>query len=170
MNRGGNLTIQGGCSSMAGAFQEDGKLIIEKDAGHRIGSNMKGGMINVQGSVTNFAGESMEEGTILIRGHAGERVGAGMSGGTIIVLGSVGKEPGIGMTGGKVIVAGNCPSAGNGAEIREINSKEILEISEHLEPLGLSINKDALVLVPSENNSNVFELSLIHISEPTRPY
>ena len=139
MNRGGNLTIQGGCSSMAGAFQEDGKLIIEKDAGHRIGSNMKGGMINVQGSVSNFAGESMEEGTILIRGHAGERVGAGMSGGTIIVLGSVGKEPGIGMIGGKIIVAGNCPSAGNGAEIREIIPKEILEISEHLEPLGLSL-------------------------------
>ena len=165
MNRGGNLTIQGGCSSMAGAFQEDGKLTIEKDAGHRIGSNMKGGMINVQGSVTNFAGESMEEGTILIRGHAGERVGAGMSGGTIIVLGSVGKEPGIGMTGGKVIVAGNCPSAGNGAEIREINPKEILEISEYLEPLGLSINKDALVLVPSENNSNIFEYPEISIME-----
>ena len=74
----------------------------------------------------------MENGTILIRGHAGEKAGAGMSGGTIIVLGSVGKEPGIGMTGGKLIVSGSCPPAGQGAEIREINSEEIIEISEHL--------------------------------------
>lgn len=165
MNRGGNLTIQGGCSSMAGAFQEDGRLIIEKDAGDRIGSNMEGGRINVQGSVSNFAGESMKGGTILVRGHAGERVGAGMSGGTIIVLGSVGKEPGIGMTGGKVIVAGNCPSAGSGSDIREIKPKEILEISEHLEPLGLSINKDALVIIPSEKESSVFEYPEISIME-----
>ena len=165
MNRGGNLTIQGGCSSMAGAFQEDGRLIIEKDAGDRIGSNMRGGMINVQGSVSNFAGESMGEGTILVRGHAGERVGAGMSGGTIIVLGSVGKEPGIGMIGGKIIVAGNCPPAGEGAEIREIKSKEISEVSEHLEPLGLSINKDALVIIPSEKDINIFEHPEISIME-----
>ena len=165
MNRGGNLTVQGGCSSMAGAFQEDGRLIIEKDAGDRIGSNMEGGKINVQGSVSNFAGESMKGGTILVRGHAGERVGAGMSGGTIIVLGSVGKEPGIGMTGGKVIVAGNCPSAGSGSDIREIKPKEILEISEHLEPLGLSINKDALVIIPSEKESSVFEYPEISIME-----
>ena len=40
-----------------------------------------------------------------------------------------------------------------------------MEISEHLEPLGLSINKDALVLVPSENNSNVFEYPEISIME-----
>jgi len=165
MNRGGNLTIQGGCSSMAGAFQEDGRLIIEKDAGDRIGSNMKGGVINVQGSVSNFAGESMKEGTILVRGHAGERVGAGMSGGTIIVLGSVGKEPGIGMNGGKIIVSGNCPPAGNGAEIREIKPKEISEISEHLEPLGLSINKDALVIIPSEKDTAIFEYPEISIME-----
>ena len=165
MNKGGNLTIQGACSSMAGAFQENGRLIIEKDAGDRIGSNMNGGMINVQGSVSNFAGESMKDGTILVRGHAGEKVGAGMSGGTIIVLGSVGREPGIGMTGGKVIVAGSCPPAGNGAEIRGINTKEISEISEHLEPLGLSVNSDALVIIPSQDVTAIFEHPEISVME-----
>ena len=158
MNQGGNLTIQGNCSSMAGAFQKDGRLIIEKDAGSKIGSHMNGGMINVQGSVSNNAGESMKGGTILIRGHAGERTGAGMSDGSIVVLGSVGKEPGVGMTGGKIFIAGNCPPPGHGADMRSINSKEILEISEHLEPLGLSINKDALVIVPSEKLQNHLEL------------
>jgi len=165
MNRGGTLTIQGGCSSMAGAFQEGGRLIIEKDVGDRVGSNMTGGFINIQGSAANFAGESMKEGTILIRGHAGEKIGAGMSGGNIVVLGSVGKDPGLGMIGGKVFVAGNCPPAGEGAEIREISPKEIIEISEHLEPLGLSINKDALVIVPSEKDPVVLERPEISIME-----
>ena len=158
MNQGGNLTIQGNCSTMAGAFQKDGMLIIEKDSGSKIGSHMNGGLINVQGSVSNNAGESMKGGTILIRGHAGERTGAGMSGGSIIVLGSVGKEPGVGMTGGKLIVAGSCPPPGHGADMRSIKSDEILEISELLEPLGLSINKDALVIFSSEKKQSHLEL------------
>tara|TARA_B110001454_G_scaffold218580_1_gene247003 strand:- start:53957 stop:55630 length:1674 start_codon:yes stop_codon:yes gene_type:complete len=154
MNQGGNFTLQGNCSSMAGAFQENGRIIIEKDAGDKIGSHMNGGMINVQGSVSNNAGESMKGGNIIVRGHAGERAGAGMSGGSIVVLGSVGKEPGVGMTGGKIIVSGNCPPPGHGADMRSITSEEILEISEHLEPLGLSINKDALVLIAAKERFN----------------
>ena len=154
MNQGGNFTLQGNCSSMAGAFQEKGRIIIEKDAGDKIGSHMTGGMINVQGSVSNNAGELMNGGTIIVRGHSGERTGAGMSGGTIIVLGSVGKEPGVGMSGGKIIVAGNCPPPGQGADMRSMKSNEISEISEHLEPLGLSINKDALVIVAADKSDN----------------
>jgi formylmethanofuran dehydrogenase subunit C len=154
MNQGGNFTLQGNCSSMAGAFQEKGRIIIEKDAGDKIGSHMTGGIINVQGSVSNNAGELMNGGTIIVRGHSGERTGAGMSGGTIIVLGSVGKEPGVGMSGGKIIVAGNCPPPGQGADMRSMKSNEILEISEHLEPLGLSINKDALVIVAADKSDN----------------
>ena len=149
MNQGGNFTLQGNCSSMAGSFQEKGRIIIEKDAGDKTGSHMTGGTINIQGSVTKNLGESMSGGTILVRGHSSERTGAGMSGGSIIVLGSVGKEPGVGMTGGKIIVAGNCPPPGHGADMRSITNTEILEVSEHLEPLGLSINKDALVIVTS---------------------
>ncbi|MBT3600988.1 MAG: hypothetical protein HOJ39_01775 [Euryarchaeota archaeon] len=154
MNQGGNFTLQGHCSSMAGAFQERGRIIIEKDAGDKIGTHMIGGMINVQGSVSNNAGELMRGGTIIVKGHSGERTGAGMSGGTIIVLGSVGKEPGVGMTGGKIIVAGNCPPPGQGADMRSMESNEISEISEHLEPLGLSINKDALVIVAVDKSDN----------------
>ncbi len=157
LNQGGHFTLQGNCSSMAGAFQKDGKIIIEKDAGDRIGSHMSGGMINIQGSVSNNAGESMQGGTILVRGHAGERIGAGMSGGIIVVLGSVSKEPGVGMKGGRIIVAGNCPAPGHGADMRSIESQEITELSEHLEPLGLSISKDALVIVPSDDSQDYAE-------------
>ena len=157
MNRGGTLTLQGGCTSMAGAFQAKGRLIIEKDAGNRIGANMSGGTINVNGSVGKESGSSMKGGLILVRGHAGDRVGAGMHDGTIIVLGSVGSEPGVGMRGGRIIVAGSCPPPGDGATMRGIEPEEIIDISEYLEPLGLSINEDALVLFSDVNSPPIGE-------------
>ena len=165
MNQGGHFTLQGNCSSMAGAFQENGRIIIEKDAGDKTGSHMNGGMINIQGSAANNLGESMHGGTILVRGHSGERTGVGMSGGSIIVLGSVGKEPGFGMTGGKIIVAGNCPPPGHGADMRSIKIEEISEFSEHLEPLGLSINKDALVIITKDEVHDYPELPEASIIE-----
>jgi hypothetical protein len=38
--------------------------------------------------------------------------------------------------------------------MRSISSNEISEISEHLEPLGLSINKDAIVIVAAKKSGN----------------
>jgi len=146
MNRGGIFTLQGSATSMLGAFQDSGKIIVEKDVGDKIGYQMKGGTIIIQGSAGNEAGGMMSGGTIIIRGHAGDRVGAKMSGGVGIILGSTGSEPGIGMIGGKLIIAGSCPPPGEDVLMRSIDKEEMRHCNEQLNPIGLSINEDALVL------------------------
>ena len=151
MNSGGYFTLQGSSTSMLGAFQQNGRIVVEKDVGDRLGYRMTGGAITVQGSAGDEAGAGISGGTILVRGHAGKMVGAGMRGGTLVVLGSVGSEPGIGMTGGRVVIAGSCPPPGEGVAMRGIEASEISQLSEHLEPLGLTLEEDALVLVPSDS-------------------
>ena len=146
MNRGGIFTLQGSATSMLGAFQDSGKIIVEKDVGDKIGYQMKGGTIIIQGSAGNEAGGMMSGGTMIIRGHAGDRVGAKMSGGVGIILGSTGSEPGIGMIGGKLIIAGSCPPPGEDILMRSIDKEEMIQCNEQLNPIGLSINEDALVL------------------------
>ena len=157
MNRGGSFTLQGSSTSMLGAFQQDGRIVVEKDVGDRLGHRMTGGSITVQGSAGDEAGAGMLGGTVIVRGHAGKRVGAGMGDGTVIVLGSVGSEPGVGMTGGRVVIAGSCPPPGDGTAMRGIDASEISQLSEHLEPLGLTLEDDALVLVPSDSAPTVAE-------------
>ncbi len=153
MNRGGILNVEGSCSSMLGAFQSSGRIVVERDVGDRLAMNMKGGDIVVMGSAGMDACAGMVGGTVVIRGHASSGVGSGMKGGTLVVLGSVGEEPGISMTGGKIIIAGSCPPPGEGAKMRSISTEEVLEISEILEPLGLSVEDDALVLIPEETGA-----------------
>ncbi len=148
MNRGGTVNVEGSCGSMLGAFQLDGRIVVERDVGDRLAMNMKGGNIVIMGSAGKDACAGMSGGTVVIRGQASSGVGSGMKGGTLIVMGSVGKNPGIGMTGGKIVIAGSCPPPGDGSEMRSITTQEVSEISEVLEPLGLSIEDDALVLFP----------------------
>ena len=151
INRGGTFTLRGSASSMLGAFHVAGRTLVEKDAGDKVGYRMAGGSITVQGSVGNEAGAGMTGGTIIIRGHTGSKLGAGMAEGTIVVMGSVGSEPGVEMSGGRLIVSGSCPPPGQGVIMRSIENDEISEFSHLLEPLGLSLNEDALVLEASKN-------------------
>ena len=65
-------------------------------------------------------------------------------------MGSVGSNPGNGMTGGRIIVSGSCPPPPDGVEMRSIKKSEIKEFAKNLEPMGLELNEDALVLEPSE--------------------
>ncbi len=150
MNEGGTFTLQGGCASMLGAFQTSGRITVERDAGDRVGHRMSGGEIIVQGSAAEEAGAGMRGGVIIVRGHVGKMAGAAMEDGVLIILGSAGTEPGLGMLGGRVIVAGSCPPPGEGAAMRSITEDELEELSEHLDPLGLQLDPDALVLVPTE--------------------
>ncbi|MEC7681490.1 MAG: hypothetical protein VYA23_02045 [Candidatus Thermoplasmatota archaeon] len=165
MNDGGTFTLQGSCSSMLGAFQKSGRITIEKDAGDRVGQKMLGGEIIVQGSVGHETGAEMNGGFVIVRGHAGSATGASMSGGTVIILGNTGNDPGIGMTGGRVIISGSCPPPGDGATMREITSNELEEFANHLEPLGLYIDSDALVIVPSDELSKEAEPPETSVSE-----
>lgn len=165
MNDGGTFTLQGGCSSMLGAFQKSGRITIEKDAGDRVGQKMAGGEIIVQGSAGNETGVEMNGGFVIVRGHAGSATGAAMSGGTVVILGNTGSDPGRGMVGGRVIISGSCPPPGEGATMRSIDSGEVDELAEHLEPLGLYIDSDALVIVPSEDGPPQPELPEISVTE-----
>ena len=165
MNSGGNFTLQGSSTSMLGAFQRDGRIVVEKDVGDRLGSRMTGGTITVQGSAGDDVGACMSGGTVIVRGHVGKRAGAGMSDGTIVVLGSVGSEPGVGMTGGRVVIAGSCPPPGEGATMRGVEAAEMIQLAEYLEPLGLTLEEDALVLVPSESSAGIAEMPNSSVAE-----
>ena len=165
MNDGGTFTLQGGCGSMLGAFQKSGRITIEKDAGDRAGQKMTGGEIIVQGSVGNETGAEMIGGLLIVRGHAGHATGAAMQGGTLVVLGNTGNDPGRGMVGGRVIISGSCPPPGEGATMRSIESNELEELAEHLEPLGLHVDSDALVIIPSEDGPAQTESPETSISE-----
>ena len=146
MNGGGSLTVEGGCGSMLGAFQTGGRAVVERDVGDRAGFHMSGGSITIHGSAGSDAGAGMSGGALVVRGHVGGNVGAGMSGGVVIIMGSAGPTPGVGITGGKIVIAGSCPPPGHGASMRSISDSEIEDFSIHLEPLGLSVGDDALVL------------------------
>ena len=164
-NRGGTLTLRGDCGSMLGAFHLSGKTVVEKDVGDKAGFAMNGGEISIQGSTGDEAGYSMAGGFLLVRGHSGDRLGCGMSGGAIVVMGSVGSEPGIGMTGGRVIISGSCPPPPDGVEMRSIKKSEISEFSKLLEPMGLSLNDDALVLESAGDGFSSVEGAEFFISE-----
>jgi len=164
-NRGGTLTLRGNAGSMLGAFHMSGKTVVEKDVGNKAGFGMTGGEISIQGSTGDEAGSSMAGGMILVRGHSGDRVGSGMSGGSIVVMGSVGSEPGVGMNGGRIIISGSCPPPPDGVEMRSIKKSEIKEFSKLLDPMGLSLNDDALVLEPGSENTTSVDSSEVFISE-----
>jgi len=164
-NRGRTLTLRGSAGSMLGAFHVSGKTVVEKDVGDKVGFEMIGGEISVQGSVGDEGGAAMSGGILLVRGHAGDRLGSGMSGGTAIIMGSVGSEPGIGMTGGRIVISGSCPPPPDGVDMRSINKTEISEFSELLDPMGLTVNEDALVLEPGEGHPNSEDTTEYFISE-----
>ena len=153
MNRGGTLNIEGNCESMLAAFQSDGRVVVERDVGDRLAMNMNGGSVTVMGSAGKDACAGMKGGIVVVRGQASSGAGSGMSGGTLIVMGSVGPDPGLGMKGGRVIIAGSCPPPGKGSMMRSITNKEVIELEDFLEPLGLSLEEDALVLVPDEEST-----------------
>ncbi len=165
MNDGGTFTLQGGCASMLGAFQRSGRITIERDAGDRAGHRMSGGEIIIQGSAGDETGAGMLSGTLIVRGHAGLSSGAAMEGGTIVVLGNTGAEPGRGMLGGRVIVAGSCPPPGEGAAMRSIEDSELDELANQLEPLGLQLDSNALVIVPSDDGPPLGEIPECGVSE-----
>ena len=153
MNRGGTLNIEGSCESMLAAFQSDGRVVVERDVGDRLAMNMNGGSVTVMGSAGKDACAGMNDGIVVVRGQASSGAGSGMLGGTLVVMGSVGPNPGLGMKGGRVIIAGSCPPPGKGSTMRSITDKEVIELEEFLEPLGLSLEEDALVLVPDKESS-----------------
>lgn len=107
-----------------GARTAGGELVIEGDAGDRVGTMMTGGTIEVRGSAGDDAGQAMAGGTLRIDGDAGDRLGAatpgasrGMTGGEIVVRGSSGREAGARVRRGLIVVAGDAGASGARAMI-----------------------------------------------------
>ncbi len=92
-----------------GAQMQQGKLIVEGDAGDDLGASMSGGTIHVRGSAGDRVGgpdttrnRGMTGGRIIIQGKAGDHVGLRMRRGTIAIAGEVGLSPGYRMLAGTI--------------------------------------------------------------------
>ncbi len=96
-----------------------GEVVIEGDAGPRVGARMRAGQITVTGNAGWGAGLEMAGGLLYVGGHAGARAGGaalgakrGMTGGELIIRGDAGPEVGASMRRGLVAIGGD---AGEGA-------------------------------------------------------
>jgi hypothetical protein len=145
-NQGALLQIEGKTGDLTAAFQKDGKTIIEKGTGDRVSLGMSGGTVIIRDDAGNDAGESMKNGLLIIRGMVGDRIGSGMIDGTIVTLSNVENDAGSGMTGGKIVVDGRVRSVGEGAQSRDINAEELVELNDLLEPHGFKLTMDATVI------------------------
>jgi formylmethanofuran dehydrogenase subunit C len=114
--RSTRLRIEGALSRVdgIGSGAADGELLIDGDAGRRVGAAMTGGAIEVRGSAGDEAGLAMAGGMLRISGSVGDRVGAaspgaskGMTGGEILVGGSAGAEAAARMRRGLIVVSGD---------------------------------------------------------------
>ncbi len=145
-NQGALLQIEGRTGDLAAAFQSDGKTIVEKGVGDRVALGMSGGTVIVRDDVGVDSGESMSGGLLIVRGLAGERIGSGMIDGTIVALSNVDSDAGSGMIGGRIIVDGKVRSIGKGAQSRDIEAEELVELNDILEPHGFKLTMDATVI------------------------
>lgn len=107
-----------------GEAMESGEIVVEGDAGWRVGRLMSGGVVTVTGSVEGLAGSGMAGGFLEINGDAGDLLGgpmagemAGMRGGAIRVGGNVGARCADRMRRGTIVVDGD---AGENAASRMI--------------------------------------------------
>jgi len=96
-----------------GSEMTDGEIIVEGNAGLRLGEKMRGGRITVHGNAGSWLGTMMVNGEIEVFGDAGHYIGSsyrgareGMRSGTIKVHGSAGSEIGNFMRGGTIIIDG----------------------------------------------------------------
>lgn len=106
----GSLThVDGIAAGMAG-----GEMLVDGDAGRRVGAGMTGGWVDVRGNAGDEAGLAMGGGALRITGHAGHRCGAaaagasrGMTGGELVINGSAGDEVAARARRGLVVVGGD---------------------------------------------------------------
>jgi formylmethanofuran dehydrogenase subunit C len=143
---GASFTLEGNAMGWFGAWNRNGRLVVERDAGPRCGHGMSEGRIAVLGNAGDEAGSGMSGGTLLIRGHAGRRVGMGMTGGLIVVIGDCKADAGQGMSGGRIIVNGRLLPHGEGATQRSLKAAEHKEIKPILEEHGMRIIQDSMVV------------------------
>jgi hypothetical protein len=87
-------------------FDNKKNIVVEGDAGNRVGVGMKGGSIIVKGDAGMVIGGEMIDGTISILGNAGSHIGYFMQGGSITVGKHAGTEVGRRMHAGEIRLNG----------------------------------------------------------------
>lgn len=107
---GDTTTVRRICAGMAA-----GDVVVQEGAGSHAGARMTGGSLLVNADAGDWLGAEMQGGSILTTGTAGDGCGAayrgarrGMTGGTINVRGDVGVECGAAMRRGLILVGGAC--------------------------------------------------------------
>jgi len=113
--RGGEITVRGNAGDWAGAHMAGGRIWIHGNAGHHVGAGYPGekrgvnrGVIIVEGNAGSRIGAVMRRGLIVVTGNAGEFAGARMIAGSIFVFGHLGKRAGAGMKRGSIVAFGTC--------------------------------------------------------------
>lgn len=109
--RGGTIEVTGSAGPFAASAAKGGLVRIAGDADERAGGAIHGAMrgldgaiLVIEGDAGDRLGERMRRGLILIGGRAGDYAGSGLIAGTIIAQ-EVGDNPGYGMRRGTIIAA-----------------------------------------------------------------
>lgn len=100
---------------------QNGRIVVEGDAGMDAGRKMSGGELLVSGNTGPYAGSGMSGGRLEIVGSAGDFLAGpregemqGMSGGILVVRGSAAARPGDRLRRGTIIIegdTGDCPGS-----------------------------------------------------------
>ncbi len=108
------LPVDGGLDQI-GTGLENGRIIVDGDAGHYTGRAMRGGIIEIRGNAGDSTGSGMHGGRLSIDGNVGARTGApaagerrGQQGGLIHIRGNAGERAGERMRRGLMVIDGDC--------------------------------------------------------------
>ncbi len=111
----GRIVVEGDAGMNAGRLMAGGELLVSGNVGPYAGSGMTGGRIEIIGDAADFlAGpregemQGMSGGIIVVRGSAGSRPADRMRRGTIIIEGDTGDCPGSRMIAGTLVILGHC--------------------------------------------------------------
>jgi hypothetical protein len=101
------IIVNGEAGHHVGRNMKSGSITVEGNAGNMLGFFMQGGNITVEGDTGSYVGERMKGGSISIKGSATVYVGNYMNGGSITVNGDSGDGVGLGMENGSITIKGN---------------------------------------------------------------
>ena len=109
---GGAIDVSGSAGAFAASGMAAGTLHVRGDVGDFLGAalagnkqGMLGGQVIVDGNAGDRVGDHMRRGMLLIGGNAGDYCGSRMLAGTIIVHGRTGTLTGYGMKRGTLLLA-----------------------------------------------------------------
>jgi formylmethanofuran dehydrogenase subunit C len=114
---GGSLVVRGNIGAYAATGMRGGRIHVYGNSGDFLAAavpgdrhGMQGGLVLVDGDAGDRLGDRMRRGTVLVQGNAGAYCAARMVAGTIGVWGRVGGFPGLGMRRGTLLL-GETPGA-----------------------------------------------------------